>query len=317
MGTAAPVPGAPLEVLAPAKVNLALEVLRRRSDGYHEVDTVITTVSLHDTVRLAPLAEAGAVAVEIAGPEAAGIDAQDDLGGRAARLLGAAVRDSGGVAPGVQIAITKRVPHAAGLGGGSSDAAAVLRGLHAQWGLDWPLARLEAIAAEIGSDVPFFLHGGTARCHGRGERVEPLRDLRPLRMLLIVPPVPPVAGKTRRRYAALRPQDFTDGKRVFRLSQRLARGAPPPTADLVNAFEGVVERTESELLAHYARYARTGIPRFHLCGAGPALYCFVHEHARVSELRAELEAAGARVFAVETLPRARALVAADVTGAAG
>ena len=297
----APSPTA-LSLIAPAKVNLALEVLGRRTDGFHDIETVLTTLSLHDTVRLE---RAETIEVRLDGPQHAGIDPADDLGGRAARALAAAADADGAL--GARITITKRIPHAAGLGGGSSDAAAVLRGLNVLWGLDWPVERLEQVAAELGSDVPFFLHGGTARCHGRGERVQPLRDLRPLRLLLILPPVPPAPEKTKRRYAALQPGDMSDGKRVFRLSQRIARGAPPPTNDLVNTFEAVVERTESELVAHYARYARTGIPRFHLCGAGPAIYCFVHEHARVRDLRAELEAVGAEVLVAETRPRARAL----------
>lgn len=291
-----------LRLRAPAKINLALEVTGRRPDGYHDIDTVMTTIDLADDVRLSP---APALEVALAGPEAKGIDPTDDLSGRAARALAAAA----GRDPAVRIEVAKRIPSPAGLGGGSSDAAAVLRGLNVLWSLDWPLARLSEVAATVGADVPFFLHGGAARCTGRGEVVEPLRDLRPLRLLILVPSVGAVADKTARRYAALTPHDFTDGHRSWRLSQRLARGAPPPTNDLVNVFEAVVERTDAELLAHYASYRAAGAPQLHLCGAGPAVYVFVREGARVADLRRGFEALGARVFEARTLPRAQALAA--------
>ncbi|MGE0133848.1 MAG: 4-(cytidine 5'-diphospho)-2-C-methyl-D-erythritol kinase [Dehalococcoidia bacterium] len=289
-----------LRLLAPAKINLALEVTGRRADGYHDIDTVMTTIDLADAVRLSP---APALEVILSGPEAAGIDPDDDLAGRAARALA----DAAGREPAVRIEVTKRIPSPAGLGGGSSDAAAVLRGLNALWGLDWPLERLAEVAATVGSDVPFFLHCGAARCTGRGEVVQPLRDLKPLRLLVLVPPVGALQNKTARRYGALTPHDFTDGHRSWRLSQRLTRGAPPPTNDLVNVFESVVERTDAELVAHYASYRAAGAPQLHLCGAGPAVYVFVREGARVADLRRGFEALGAAVFEARTLPRAAAL----------
>ncbi|MBX7112113.1 MAG: 4-(cytidine 5'-diphospho)-2-C-methyl-D-erythritol kinase [Dehalococcoidia bacterium] len=288
-----------LRLRAPAKINLALEVTGRRPDGYHDIDTVMTTIDLADDLRLSP---ARALEVVLSGAESKDIDPVDDLSGRAARALAVAA----GREPAVRIEVTKRIPSPAGLGGGSSDAAAVLRGLNVLWGLDWPLTRLSEAAATVGSDVPFFLHGGAARCTGRGEVVEPLRDLRPLRLLILVPPVGAMANKTARRYGALTPHDFTDGHRSWRLSQRLARGAPPPTNDLVNVFETVVERTDAELLAHYASYRAAGAPQLHLCGAGPAVYVFVHEGARVADLRRGFEALGARVLEARTLPRAAA-----------
>ena len=302
-----------LRLVAPAKINLALEVLARRADGYHEIDTVITTIDLADEVRLRP---AAGLEVALDGPRAAGIAvteeatgeaaeaAAGELSGRAARALAAAA----GREPDVRIELTKRVPVAAGLGGGSSDAAAVLRGLNVLWGLDWPPERLATVAAQLGSDVPFFLHGGTARCTGRGERVQPLRDLRPpLRLLLLLPPLPATPGKTARRYGALTERDHTDGEHVQRLAARLGRGAPPPPQDMVNAFEAVVERTETELVAHYAAYRATGASPLRLCGAGPALYLPVEGGARVGELRRDLRAAGAEVIEAHTLPRERAL----------
>jgi 4-diphosphocytidyl-2-C-methyl-D-erythritol kinase len=295
-----------VRTLAPAKVNLALEVLGRREDGYHEVDTVMTTLDLADRV-VVRTREAGAgLEVVLRGRYARGIDAQDDLSGRAARALA----EAAGREPDLRIEVEKRVPSPAGLGGGASDAAAVLRALDALWGLNWRVERLAEAGARLGSDVPFFVHGGTARCSGRGEVVEPLPDLRPvLRMLLLVPAIPAAPDKTRRRYAALHRHDFTDGGRSQRLARRIQRHAPPPTNDLVNVFEAVIERTETELVAQYSEFAAAaaGQPRFHLCGAGPAVYLLIREDAKAAELKRDFERAGAEVIEARTLSRAEAI----------
>lgn len=295
-------PAGTLRLIAPAKINLALEVLRRRPDGFHEIDTVMTTIDLADRVTLTARPEGAGLEVSLTGEYASGIDPEGDL----SRLAAIRMAEAAGRTPDVAITVEKRIPSPGGLGGGSSDAGAVVRGLNALWGLDWPIARLDAVGATIGSDVPFFVHGGTARCTGRGERVEELRDVTPLRLLVLVPPVPGGENKTARRYAGLHHHDFSDGGRSKRLAARIARKAPPPTNDLVNAFEAVIERTEPELVAHFARYAQAGAMRLHLCGAGPSVFLFIHENAKLSELRKDFKQVGAGVFEVHTLGRASA-----------
>lgn len=291
-----------IRLLAPAKINLALEVLRKRPDGFHEVDTVMCTIDLADRVTIEPRAAGAGIEVSLEGEYAAGIDPEGDL----SRLAAIRVAEAAGRSPDLRITVEKRIPSPAGLGGGSSDAAAVIRGLNHLWQLEWPMSRLEAIASTVGSDVPFFLHGGTARCTGRGERVQPLRDVTPLRLLVLVPPVPSAGNKTARRYGALHPHDFTSGERAKRLAARIARKAPPPTTDLVNAFEAVIERTEPELVAHFARYGQAGAMQLHLCGSGPAVFLFIREDAKASELRRDFRAVGATVFEARTLGRAAA-----------
>ena len=295
--------GSGVRLIAPAKINLALEVLHKRPDGYHEIDTVMTTLDLADRVTISERPAGAGLEVALSGAFAEGIDAADDLAGRAARLLA----EKAGHALDIRIAIEKRIPSPAGLGGGSSDAAAVLRGLNALWSLNLDADRLAAIGARIGSDVAFFMTGGTARCTGRGDRVEVLRDMRPLRMLILVPPVPAGEAKTARRYAALIPHDFGHGHIAQRLAHRIARNAPPPTNDLVNTFERVIERTQPELVAHYAAYSAAGAPRLHLCGAGPAVFMLVTEGAKIAELRRDFGAIGATVIEAHTTPRAAAL----------
>lgn len=298
---------APMHLIAPAKINLALEVTGKRPDGYHEVATVMTTITLADRVTLTPREAGTGLRVTLTGIYAAGIDPADDLAGRAATRLAEAT----GRTPDVEIAIEKRIPSPGGLGGGSSDAGAVLRGLARWWAPGWPADRLAALGATIGSDVPFFIHGGTALCTGRGEVVEPLRDLTAMRMLILVPPVPAKDAKTAARYGALRPHDFTDGWRARRLAQRIARNAPPPTADLINVFEAVIERTDPELVAHYAAYAAAGAPRLHLCGSGPAVFLLIHQAAKVHELQRAFAPTGATIIEARTLGRAAALATTE------
>ncbi|MBM3306938.1 MAG: 4-(cytidine 5'-diphospho)-2-C-methyl-D-erythritol kinase [Candidatus Eisenbacteria bacterium] len=156
-----------LEIEARCKINLGLEVIARRPDGYHEIDTVFQTVSLADSLRIAPN-KGGAIALEVlggtrlpAGPT--------NLAWRAAEAFLAAT----GV-PGALITLEKRIPVAAGLGGGSADAAAVIVGLNAVYGLGMSADALRGIALTVGSDVPFLIEGGTARGRGRGELLEPL-----------------------------------------------------------------------------------------------------------------------------------------------
>ncbi len=164
-----------------AKVNLTLDILGTRSDGYHDLESVMQTISLHDTVRLS-VGEGDGIRLVCDMP---GIPTDErNLAHRAASLLFAAT----GIAPGLDIRIEKRIPVEAGLGGGSSNAAAVLIGLDRLLGLATPVDEMCDLAAQIGSDVPFFLIGGTAFVSGRGERVRPLPDIPPMWMVIVKPP---------------------------------------------------------------------------------------------------------------------------------
>jgi 4-diphosphocytidyl-2-C-methyl-D-erythritol kinase len=171
-----------LRAWAPAKVNLFLEVLARRPDGFHEVETLMVAVSLYDTLAFTD-DPAGPVALTCDDPALSVGD--DNLVVRAAHLL----RQRTGHAGGVAVHLTKRIPMAAGLAGGSSDAAATLTGLNRLWGLGLGKAALAEMAAELGSDVAFFFDAPAAWCTGRGERVEPLPLGGPLHLVLACPAV--------------------------------------------------------------------------------------------------------------------------------
>lgn len=167
-----------LAAYAPAKLNLFLEVLGRRNDGYHDIETVMVSVDLHDTLVFAP-DDSGAIRLTVrdAGDaaqtsEGQGIPADSsNLVVRAAELL----RSECGCRRGARILLVKRIPAAAGLGGGSSDAAAALAGLNRLWGLGLSRSELMDLGGRLGSDVPFFFApGGVAIARGRGERLESL-----------------------------------------------------------------------------------------------------------------------------------------------
>jgi 4-diphosphocytidyl-2-C-methyl-D-erythritol kinase len=173
---------AAVRVWAPAKVNLFLEVLGRRPDGYHELATLMTAVSLYDTLELTGL-PSGEVRLTCDHPSLSA--GPENLVCRAVEL----VRQRTGRRDGVVVRLRKRIPLAAGLAGGSSDAAATLAGLNRLWHLGWGRAELAELGAHLGSDVAFFFSTPAAWCTGRGEVVDSVRLGRPLDLVLVCPPV--------------------------------------------------------------------------------------------------------------------------------
>ena len=163
-------PSVPLVLSAPAKLNLFLHVVGRRPDGYHLLESVFELIDLADTVELHPRQDG---ALTLAAPTP-GVDPEGDLGLRAARLLAAEARAAGRTVPGATLRIEKRIPMGAGLGGGSSDAATVLRGLNRLWNLGWATERLAQLGLVLGADVPFFVGGRTAFVTGVGEILRPI-----------------------------------------------------------------------------------------------------------------------------------------------
>ena len=170
-----------ITVMAPAKVNTLLRVVGRREDGYHDLEMVMVPLTLADEIRLHE--SAAGIEFHLVGGQDEGMQGDKNLAVRAAR----AFAEAAGVARGVRIELAKRIPIAAGLGGGSSDAAAVLRGLNDLWGLGWSADRLAALGARLGADVPFFCYNGAAYVEGIGDRVTPYGTFPNLSFLLVNP----------------------------------------------------------------------------------------------------------------------------------
>jgi len=270
----------PAERDAPAKLNLHLEVLGRRDDGFHEVDTVLQTVSLRDSVRVE---RAARVELTVEGDAPGG---RENLAWRAAEALGV----------GARIHLVKRIPAGAGLGGGSSDAAAVLVCLDALYGLGLGPAGLHPVAARLGADVPFFLAGGLARCRGVGERVEPLPPARRAEFLLVAPEF---GTSTARVYQAL-PTGLTGGARpasVF-LSRWFGEERAAPER-YFNRLQAAAEALDPRLRRLREALERATGAAFSMTGSGSAY--FTPWKAGLAE--AEVGAAAgvpARVWRVET-----------------
>jgi 4-diphosphocytidyl-2-C-methyl-D-erythritol kinase len=192
------VPGA-VRVLAPAKLNLFLEILGRRADGYHEIETLMVAIGIFDTVHFAAtdedrirvtcLTSAGHRAHEISLGAASSLmgDVPDDANNLVVRAV-AQLRAESGVRAGATLQLVKRIPAAAGLGGASSDAAAALAAANVAWNLNWSRDRLVQLAAGLGSDIPFFFGPGAAICRGRGERSEPMTVPSGMHVVVVRPP---------------------------------------------------------------------------------------------------------------------------------
>ena len=253
-------------LIAPAKINWSLEVLRARPDGYHEIRSVLQTIDLCDVIRLT---EAADITLDLAGePEMlAGNPIEQNLAHRAA----VALRDRAGVRNGAHIVLEKHIPVAAGLGGGSSDAAAVLRGLNALWDAGQPEINLVEIAGEIGSDPPFFVVGGTAEVSGRGDEVRRLPDALAPSIMLAIPPAGERGEKTAQMFAALTPDDYADGDVTLGVRETVEAGRMIHDELLNNVFEHVTRRMQPDAERAMNALRSEGYAP-HLCGAGPSFF---------------------------------------------
>lgn len=279
--------GRHLTVRARAKVNLGLEVLGRRADGYHELLTFLAAIDLADRVTLETIQpEApGSSGIEVA-CDAPGVPrGRDNLAWRAAELI----RREGQVRAGARIRIAKAIPVAAGLGGGSADAAAVLVGLSRLWGLSLAPARLLALATELGMDVPFFLGQSPALGADRGERLAAVPPHQSLAVVLVNPgfPLP-----TRDVYARLRPVDFTDGTRVRTLVAALGDGAAAVASRVVNGLEPAALSLRPGLGDVKAALLDAGALGAVMSGSGPTVIGIAASRAAALRIRAALATGG-------------------------
>ena len=286
-----------LSIPAYAKINLSLEVIRRLDDGYHEVATILQTVDLADTVMLRP---------------ADGLTVTCDdttLSGEANIVWDAALALAmhAGVSPNAHITIEKRIPVAAGLGGGSADAAAALRGLNALWGLNLPDTELVSVAGSLGSDVPFLLTGGTALGAGRGDQLEPLPAVETTRLLLVAPGGT-ISRKTPTLYGALTPDDYSDGEQTHRLADSAALTAATLTSDSCrNVFTRAALEIFPGLNDVWERVA--AVTKFLPClsGAGPAFFCMPSDETEHAKVAAALQNTEATAYLIRTINPAHAV----------
>ncbi|WP_176728849.1 4-(cytidine 5'-diphospho)-2-C-methyl-D-erythritol kinase [Thermogemmatispora onikobensis] len=292
-------------VRAYAKINLTLDVLGRRADGYHALATVMQTVDLYDTLSLT-LREDGQVRLACTQPE---LRTEDNLALRAARLL----REHTGEQRGVLIELQKRIPSAAGLGGGSSDAAAALLALTRLWQLQLTSEELMKLAASLGSDVPFFLYGGLALCEGRGELVTPLPPCWPAELRWLVLLKPAISVATAGVFGALTARDYSDGSHTQAVCAALQAQRMPDLSHLHNGLErGVLERY-AEVAAGRAALLEAGAPFVRLSGSGPTLFTALANLEEAHRLWLRLHKQGYEVYLTQAVsPSSASLTLAAV-----
>ena len=287
-----------LSIEAPAKLNLTLAVNGRRPDGYHLIESVMQAIDLADRLELSPAA--GGTVIRCDGP---GVPTDDtNLAARAVQALRAAAPPERGPLGGVAIRIHKRIPVAAGLGGGSANAAAALIGANALWGLGLDRAALARIAVQLGADVPFCLYGGTAIARGIGEELEPVRGAAPLAGVIVNPGFPVSTAHVYRRYDELHgaaassqngaagPRFRPDGiGRAAAMADALVRGDVEAVAALLyNDLQPAAESLYPEIAALRREVLAAGAAGAVLCGSGPSVFGLAVDEDHARQLAAAL-----------------------------
>ncbi len=277
---------------APAKINLGLEILGKRRDGYHEIRSILTMVDLYDDLHFQFGQRSGATSID-------GVPAEHNLIDRAVRLMQS--RCSSELPFGYQV--EKRIPIATGLGGASSDAAATLVAVNHLLGHPFRHDYLIELAASLGSDVPFFLDGSTAYVKGTGTDITTIPGFTSA-VLLVVPNIV-IPRKTPTLYGRITAGDHSAGDRIDRTVGRLRAGLPPEPDDLHNAFMAPLYDLVPPLAIVPTILRESGCVRFGLSGAGPAHYALVdaEEIASVaSRIRTALDPHLFRLYHASLLP---------------
>jgi 4-diphosphocytidyl-2-C-methyl-D-erythritol kinase len=262
---------------APAKVNLGLEVIGRRDDGFHEIATIFVAIDLYDRVTLSP---ADGLELSCTDHSLAG---EENLALRALHLL----RNETNYPGGAVIHLHKRIPAASGLGGASSDAAAALRGGLQLWDQALSEDKLNDLAAHLGSDVSFFLRGGCAIGRGRGDRLEPLPVPADFWFIVVVPNVR-IPAKTATLYARISTTDFSDGSRVTTQAARLGSSLALDVTLLENAFTRPLYEIAPEFAALPEIMRDAGAESVAISGAGPAHYAVLTDANEAERIAARL-----------------------------
>lgn len=284
-----------VRIPAYAKVNLRLDVLGRRADGYHELRTIFQAISLHDILLLETKKEPG-IDLRITGnSQLAGEPGQDNLVYRAIRDLAREIKFERGI----RAVLTKRIPVGRGMGGGSSDAAAALIGLLRLSGKSVAMERLLEIASDLGADVPFFLQGGRALGIGRGDEIYPLPDVRRREVLLVSPHDIAVPTKDAYRWLS---EELTNRGGPTKLVQFCALCWSPQGGALSNDFEAAVFPRYPRLAAIKRELLQQGAAEASLAGSGSAVFGIYQHPAKAR--RAARAFPKDQVFLCSTLSRA-------------
>lgn len=286
-------PEATVTIHAPAKLNLSLAVLARRQDGFHEIESLMVPITLHDTLHVTADDRPG-VRLHVRyggrlarlGPQFAG-DVPVDATNLVVRAVERLAREAG-VDAGLTIELVKQIPSGAGMGGGSSDAAAVLQAAADVWGIDWPTERLAGIGAELGSDVPWFFAAGPATVTGRGERVEPVAGIPSLPAVVVKPPV---GLSTAAVYGRCVPNPAGHGH-AARLAAALRHGFRAALPFMHNDLEAPARELSADVARLLDDFRQSGAVHPQLTGSGSACFAITRTAAESRQVAARMEARG-------------------------
>ena len=289
--------GSDVVVQAPAKLNLFFEVLARRIDGYHEIQTLVYPINLYDTLYFR---EHSRDQVEFGLESVSGVWESDDSGSlvvprgtdnlvvRAVELL----RRRAGISRGASLRLVKRIPSAAGLGGGSSDAAAALVAGNVGWKLGWSRVQLGQLAAELGSDVPLFLHDGPSFCQGRGELVEPVSGLGLLHFVVVRPPV---GLSTAKVYEAHKTARKVHPNLMALLNSLVLGDLGTAGRLLFNRLEPAAERLSPWIGKLRREFAQMDCLGYQMSGSGSCYFGLCRHACHARRIARRLQASGAGV----------------------
>ncbi|RSL30032.1 4-(cytidine 5'-diphospho)-2-C-methyl-D-erythritol kinase [Salibacterium salarium] len=278
-------------VNAPAKINLSLDVLGKRDDGYHEVKMVMTQVDLSDRLDLQRRGD-GLIKVEMS--EGFLPADQRNLAYQAAALL----KQRFSVTWGVSIYIYKNIPVAAGLAGGSSDAAAALKGLNDLWELGLSMDELAVLGAELGSDVPFCVYGGTALATGRGELIEQIPSPPPCWVILAKPPVGVSTGDV---YKQLKIDENQASHSDLMVEAIYHNDYAHICHSLYNALEQVTLSIHPEISRIKERMRGSGADAAMMSGSGPTVFGLIKKEAKLNRVYNALRGFCDQVYAVRLI----------------
>ncbi|WP_339289492.1 4-(cytidine 5'-diphospho)-2-C-methyl-D-erythritol kinase [Ureibacillus sp. FSL K6-0786] len=280
-----------LYIKAPAKINLTLDVLYKRPDQYHEVEMVMTTVDLADRIGL-ELRNDGKIVIH----SSSSIVPEDDrnLAYQAAILL----KNTYNVHEGATITIHKEIPIAAGLAGGSSDAAATLRGLNQLWNLNLSIDTLAELGANIGSDVPFCVYGGTALATGRGEKIQPLPAPPSCWVILAKPRI---GVSTAKIYEGLNLENIEHPNTKQMMTALENKDYSLMCKSLGNVLESVTCSLYPEVAVIKNQMIRFGVDAALMSGSGPTVFGFVDSESRLNRVYNGLKGFCDEVYAVRML----------------
>lgn len=280
-----------LSVKAPAKINLSLDVLYKRPDGYHEVEMIMTTIDLADRIELTLLEEDR---INILSHNRFVPDDQRNLAFQAAKLL----KERFQITKGVTIAIEKNIPVAAGLAGGSSDAAATLRGLNKLWNLGLSLDQLAELGAEIGSDVSFCVYGGTALAKGRGEQITEIPSPPTCWVILAKPFIGVSTAEVYRRLDVKKVQHPNINEMIQAIS---SNDYEKMCNQVGNVLEEVTLPLHPEVALIKEQMKRFGADAVLMSGSGPTVFGIVQHDSRMHRIYNGLRGFCDQVFAVRIL----------------